>query len=54
MNLVYQMKLPFIRHQCVMEMSLVFLTVLDFILSISLETFAKMRVTRLEFGVLKV
>ena len=54
MNLVCQKNLPFIRHQCAMEMSLACLTVLDFILSISLETSAKVEITRLEFGVLKV
>ena len=54
MNLVCQKNLPFIRRQCAMEMSLACLTVLDFILSMSLETSAKVEITRLEFGALKV
>ena len=54
MNLVCQKNLSFFRRQCAMEMSLACLTVLDFILSISLETSAKMEITRLEFGALKV
>ena len=54
MTLVCQKNLSFFRHQCAMEMSLACLTVLDFILSISLETSAKMEITRLEFCALKV